>query len=65
MTRLNLPHTAQKSAEEIVAVVRAGRGFGVVLHAEGRQFAVGEAFDGAVVQAAVGNGERVGQRGLS
>ena len=30
--------------------MRAGRGFGVILHAENRQFAMAHAFDRAVIQ---------------
>jgi hypothetical protein len=50
-----------EAAEEIMAVVRAGRGLGVVLHAESRHFAMIEAFDGAVVEAAVGDFQEFGQ----
>ena len=36
--------------EQVVRIVRAGRGFGVVLHAEDRLAAVAEAFERLVVQ---------------
>ena len=61
------PHQLPKLAEQIPAVVRAGGGFGVVLHAEGRQAAVADAFDRVVVQVRVRHfqvgGQRVGRDG--
>jgi hypothetical protein len=36
--------------EEIRRVMRAGRGFGMILHAEDRQFLVPHSFDRTVVQ---------------
>ena len=41
--------------EQVVRIVRAGRGFGVVLHAEDRVVAVAEAFERLVVQVHVGD----------
>ena len=46
-----------------MAVVRAGGGFGVVLHAEGRQLAVAQPFDGLVVEVDVRDLE-LGRQGL-
>ncbi len=51
-----------KLLEEVVAVVGAGGGFGVVLDAEGGEVAVADAFDGLVVEAAVGDFEMAGER---
>ena len=50
-TRLNyLPDHLLKTVEQISAVVWSGRGFGVVLYAEGRLKTVTDAFDGVVVE---------------
>ena len=47
---LLLRHELHEVVEEVVRIVRAGRGFGVVLHAEDRLAAVAEAFERLVVQ---------------
>src|SRR5881398_2357314 len=36
--------------EEVGSVMRAGRGFGMILHTEDRQFLVPHSFHGAIVQ---------------
>src|SRR5580658_4025825 len=51
---LPLLHHFAEVAEEVVGVVGAGAGFGVVLHAEERQRAVAQAFEGIVVEVDVG-----------
>src|SRR5215831_12106950 len=43
-----------KLLKQIGAIVRAGGGFGVILHAEQRPAAVAHAFQGAVVEVEVG-----------
>ena len=43
-------HLVEELPEQVVRVVRAGRGLGMVLHAEDRLRLVAQAFDGAVVQ---------------
>ena len=43
--------------EEIAAIVGAGRGLGVILHAEGVDVQVSNTRDGVVVQVAVGDFE--------
>ena len=43
-------HELAELGEEVLAVVRAGRGLGVVLDAEDRQARVAEAFEGLVVE---------------
>jgi len=45
-----------------MAIMRPGRGFGVVLHAERRIIAVPDAFDRLVVQAAMSHFQMAGQR---
>lgn len=52
----------EEPLEEIVAIVWAGGGFGVVLDAEGRKLAMVEAFDRVVIEAAVGDLQVVGER---
>ena len=47
---LPLLHHLPEVAEQVVRIVRAGRGFGVVLHAEERQCLVAKAFQRLVVQ---------------
>src|SRR3972149_2600252 len=54
--------SVEKPPEEIGAGVRAGGGFGVVLHAEGGHFEMVEAFDRVVVEAAVSDLQAAGQR---
>src|ERR1039457_6370658 len=44
-----------KLREEIGRVMRAGRGLGMILHAEDRQLAMSHSFDGVVVQIDVGD----------
>ena len=56
-----LLHQFGELFEEIVRVVRAGGGFGVVLHREAGQLAVADAFDGQVVEIFVRQFERLGQ----
>src|ERR1035438_2459522 len=51
---LPLLHHFAEVTEEVVGVVGAGAGFGVVLHAEERQGAVAKAFEGVVVEVDVG-----------
>ncbi len=48
--KLSSFHQCQKLSKQILAVVRTGGGFGMILHAEGRQFAVPDAFDRLIVQ---------------
>src|SRR4051794_19639454 len=45
-----LLHQLRELVEEVVRVMRAGGGFGVVLHAEDRVIAVAEAFERLVIQ---------------
>ncbi len=45
-----------------MAIVRAGGRFGVILHAEGGHFEVVEALDRFVVEAAVGDLQKIGER---
>jgi len=44
-----------KLAEQVMAVVRAGRGFGVILHGKRRVIFVPDAFDGLIVEIHVGD----------
>ena len=44
------PSSHDKIVEQIVRIVRAGRGFGMILHAEHRLAAMTEAFERLVVQ---------------
>ena len=48
-------HQFHEIVEEVVRIVRTGRGFGVVLHAEHRVVAVAEAFERLVVEIDVGD----------
>src|SRR5665811_1428008 len=48
-------HQPGEIVEQIVRIVRAGRGFGMVLHAEDRLAAVAEAFERPIVQIDVGD----------
>ena len=48
-------HHLGELSEEIVRIVGAGRCFGVILHAEERQFFVAHAFVGVVVEIDVGD----------
>ncbi len=52
---LVLAHQLHEIVEQVVRIVRAGRGFGVVLHAEDRVVAVAETFQRLVVQVDVGD----------
>src|ERR1019366_2138884 len=52
---LRLPHQLGEVVEQVVRIVRAGRGFGVVLEAEEGLLAVAEAFEVLVVQIDVGD----------
>ena len=47
-------HQFDEVVEEVERIVRAGRGFGVVLDAEGRVVAMAEAFEGLIVEIDVG-----------
>ena len=49
-----LVHQISKFVEEIIRIVGAGRGFGVVLDGEGGQFAVAQALEGVVIEVDVG-----------
>jgi hypothetical protein len=53
--RLALFNQAVEVGEQRVGVVRAGRGFGVVLDGEDRQFPVAQSLDRAVVQVDLGD----------
>ncbi len=60
-----LRHEFCEVVEEVVRVVRAGRGFGMILHAEDRLAAMAEAFERLVVEIDVGDvdvvvAERIG-----
>ena len=55
-----LPHQLDEIVEQVVRIVRAGRGLGVILHAEDRMAAVAEAFERLVVQIHVGDFDVVG-----
>src|ERR1035437_7500006 len=48
-------HQPGEIVEQIVRIVRAGRGFGMVLHTEYRLAAVAEAFERPIVQIDVGD----------
>jgi hypothetical protein len=50
-----ISHELHEIVEQVVRIVRAGRGLGVVLHAEHRILAVAEAFERLVVQVDVGD----------
>src|ERR1017187_6847240 len=50
-----LPHQPREIVEQIVRIVRAGRGFGMVLHTEYRLAAVAETFQRLIVQIDVGD----------
>src|ERR1035438_803333 len=52
---LRLPHELGEIVEQVVRIVRAGRGFGMILHAEDGLLAVAEAFEGLVVEIDVGD----------
>ena len=47
---LRVFHQLSKFIEEIIRIVGAGGGFGVVLDGEGGQFAVAQALEGVVVE---------------
>src|SRR5262245_48317029 len=57
-----LPHHPPELLEQVARVVRAGGGFGVVLHAEDRLLDVAKAFEGLVVQVDVRRLDVLGQR---
>ena len=61
---LPLLHHFAEVFEEVVRIVGAGAGFGVVLHAEQRQGAVAEAFEGVVVEVDVGEVDFSGVEGV-
>src|SRR5258706_4935525 len=48
--RLSRFHHVDERVEQIRRVMRAGAGFGVILHAKDRQRAMAESFDGVVVE---------------
>ncbi len=49
ITSTSLLDQVRELVEEVGGVMRAGRGFGVILHAEDRQFLVPHSLHGAVV----------------
>jgi hypothetical protein len=56
-----LPQHRAELGEEIIAVVRAGAGFGVILDAERGMLSMANALDRLVVQVHVGHFQLVGQ----
>src|SRR5260370_23037032 len=63
-----LPHQFGEIVEQVVRIVRSGRGFGMVLHAEYRLAAVAETLQRLIVQIDVGDFdltqiERIGVHG--
>ena len=46
-------HEFNKLTKQVVAVVWAGGGFGVVLHGKGGEFTVADPFDGLVIEVQV------------
>ena len=61
--RLPLPHERSELIEEIVAIVRAGGGFGVVLDAENRKPLVPHALESLVIEIDVAELDVAGKRG--
>ena len=61
---LPLLHHGAEVAEQVMRVVRAGGGFGVVLDAEQRQHLVAQALERLVVQVDVGELDFVGVDGV-